>query len=77
VQQVYKVLRDIENLAGWAQAKVEESCEWTSISSSVKENRVNFCEALDGKSLLSALYCMYAVPRNELKAVLKATAQAG
>jgi hypothetical protein len=41
------------------------------------ENRTNFCKGLDGKPLLSALYGMYAVTLNGLKAVLKVSPQAG
>jgi dsDNA-specific endonuclease/ATPase MutS2 len=54
-----------------------ESSEWTSIEYSVKDNRANFCKALDGKTLSSALYGMYAVTLNELKAILKVSAQVG
>jgi hypothetical protein len=42
-----------------------------------KENRANFCKFLDGKPIFSALYGMYTVTLNELKAVLKVSAQAG
>jgi hypothetical protein len=40
------------------------------------ENIVNFCKALDGKPLVSALCGMYSVILNEMKAVLKVSAQA-
>jgi hypothetical protein len=56
---------------------VGKTCEWASIVNGAEENRVNFCKALDGKPLLSAPYGMYAVTQNELKAVLKMSAQAG
>jgi hypothetical protein len=55
VQQVYKVLSDIENFVGCTPTEVGESSEWTSTVNSAEENRVNFCEALDGKALFSAL----------------------
>jgi hypothetical protein len=42
-----------------------------------QEIRANFCIGLDGKPFLSALYCMYTVTLNELKAVFNASAQAG
>jgi hypothetical protein len=42
VQQIYRVLSDTEILAGCTPAKVEESCEWTSIVKSAEENRANF-----------------------------------
>jgi hypothetical protein len=38
VQQVHKVLGDMENLAGCTPAKVGESSEWTSIVNSSEEN---------------------------------------
>jgi hypothetical protein len=44
---------------------------------SVDENRANFCKALDGKPLFSAVYIMYMVTLNKLKAILKVSAQAG
>jgi hypothetical protein len=49
--------------------------EWTSIVNSAEGNRVNFCKALDWKPVYSALYDMYAVTLNELKAVSKVSAQ--
>jgi hypothetical protein len=55
VQQVHKVLNDVEVLAGYTQAKVGESPKWTTIVNSA-ENRINFCEGLDGKPLFSVLY---------------------
>jgi hypothetical protein len=74
VQQVHKILSDTENLVGCTPAKV--SSEWTSIVNSAEENRANFCKAVDGKPLFSALYGMYTVTPNELKVVLKMSAQA-
>jgi hypothetical protein len=44
---------------------------------SAEENRANFCKNVDGKPLFSALYSIYTVTLNELKAVLKMRAQAG
>jgi hypothetical protein len=77
VQQAYRILSDIEYLAGKTPAEVGESFEWTSILKSAEENRANFCKCLDGKPLFTALYSMYAVTLNELKNVLKLSAQAG
>jgi hypothetical protein len=77
VQQVYKILTDFENLAGCTQTKVGESSNWTSIVNSTEEKRANFCKGLDGKQLFSAVYGMYAITLNEMKAVLKVSAQAG
>jgi hypothetical protein len=56
---------------------VGESSEWTSILSSTEDNRGNFCKILEGKRLFSALYGIYKLTLNELKAVLKMKAQAG
>jgi hypothetical protein len=69
VLQVHKVLNDIEILAGCTPVKVGESPEWTTIVNSAEENRTKFCKGLDGKPLSSALYCMYMVTLNELKAL--------
>jgi hypothetical protein len=74
VQQVCKILTDIENLAGCTPTEVGESSEWTSIVNSMEENRANFCKGLDGKQLFSAVYSMYVITLNEMKAVLKVSA---
>jgi hypothetical protein len=66
-QQVYRVLIDVENLAGSTPAKVGESSEWTSVVNGAEENRANFRKGLDGKPLFSALYIMYMVTLNEMK----------
>jgi hypothetical protein len=71
------VLSDIENLAGCTPAKVGESSEWTSTVNRAEEKRANFCKGLDGNPLFGALYGMYAVTLNEMKAVLKVSPQAG
>jgi hypothetical protein len=71
------VLGDIRNFARYTPAKVGESSEWTTIANSVEENRSNFCKILDVKPLFGALYGMYTVTLNELKAVMKVSAQAG
>jgi hypothetical protein len=55
VQQVHKVLSDIENHAGCTPDKMEESSEWTSILNRAEENIVNICKALDGKQVFSTL----------------------
>jgi hypothetical protein len=77
VQQGYKVLSDIEILAKCTTSKVGERPEWTSIVSSAEENSANFCKILEGKPLFSALYGIYTLTLNELKAVLKVREQAG
>jgi hypothetical protein len=76
VQQVYKVLSDTENLAGFTLAEVRESSEWTSTVNAAEENRANCCGVRDGKLLCTVLYGMYTVTLDELKAVLKISAQA-
>jgi hypothetical protein len=77
VQQDYKLFNDIEILAGCTPAKVGESFACASVVSNAEENRAIFCKSLNGKPLFSALYCMYSytVTLNELKAVLKVSAQ--
>jgi hypothetical protein len=50
---------------------VKESSEWTSIESNAEEKRANFYKTLDGKMLFSAIYGMYAVTLNKLKAAQK------
>jgi hypothetical protein len=66
VQQVHKVLSDIEILAGCAQPEVGGSSERTSIVNSAEENTANFCKGLDEKPLFSALYGMYSVTLNDM-----------
>jgi hypothetical protein len=56
---------------------VGEGEQWSSIISAAEENRQNFCKALSGKTLFSALYGMYIVVLQELKALLKASTPAG
>jgi hypothetical protein len=41
---------------------------------SVKEKRANICKGLDGKPLFRALYDIYTVTLNELKAILTVSA---
>jgi hypothetical protein len=76
-QQVHKVLSDIEILAGCTLLKLGESSEWTTIVNGVEENRTNFCKYLDGKPFFNALYGMYTVTLNELKAVSAQAKQSG
>jgi hypothetical protein len=51
--------------------------KWRKALNSVEEKRENLCKALDGKQLFSALYGMYTVTMNELKAFLSVSAKAG
>jgi hypothetical protein len=74
LKQLFKVLCDIEDIAGCTPALVGDSDLWSSIVKSAEENKRNFCKALDGKTLYSALYVTYTVTLQELKALLKAIA---
>jgi hypothetical protein len=73
LKQLFKVICDIEEMARYTPALVGESEQWSSIVSMVEENRQNFCKVLNGKNLFSALYGMYTVALQELKAMLKAS----
>jgi hypothetical protein len=74
LKQLFKVLCDIEDVAGYTPTSVGDSAQWSSIVNTAEENRLNFCKALDGKTLYSALYGTYTVTLQELKALLKASA---
>jgi hypothetical protein len=76
LKQLIKMLCDIEDVAGYTPASVGGSDGWSSIVSTVEENRYNFCNALGGETLFSALYGTYTVALPELKAVLKASTPA-
>jgi hypothetical protein len=75
LRQLYKVLCDIEDVAGYTPS-VGKSQEWASIVSMVEKNRASYCEALCGKPLYSALYGSYTITLQELKGLLKASVQA-
>jgi hypothetical protein len=70
-RQLLKVLCTIEGVSGYTPTAVGESVEWTAVVSTAEENRVNYCKALSGKTLFSALYGTYTVALHELKALLK------
>jgi hypothetical protein len=72
-----KEVCDIEDVAGYTPASVGETEQWSSIVNMAEENRQNFCKALNGKTLFSALYGTYTVALQELKALLKASSPAG
>jgi hypothetical protein len=76
VQQVHKVISDIETLAKCTPARVVESSQRRTIVNSAEENRAKFCKLLNGKPLFSALCGMYTVTMKELQAVLKMNEQA-
>jgi hypothetical protein len=75
LRQLFRVLCDIEDVAGLAPAPVEESEQWEVlvIVNSAEENRVSYCRALTGKTLYSALYGTYTVTLKELKDLVKAS----
>jgi hypothetical protein len=52
---------------GTLQLRSGKSQAWNFIISAVDENRANFCKALSGKTLYSALYDTYAVTLTEKK----------
>jgi hypothetical protein len=70
LQQLLKVLRDIEDVAGHTPALVGESAEWAAIVNAAEENGASYCKGLHGKPLFSALYGTYTVTLDELKAQL-------
>jgi hypothetical protein len=67
LRQLFKVLCNIEDVAGYTPASVEESHEWMSTVSRMVENHANYCKALSRKTLYSAPYGTYTVTLNELK----------
>jgi hypothetical protein len=67
MQQLSKVLCDIEDLASYTPASVGESEKWAAIVSAAEDNRESYSVALRGKTLYSALYGTYTVMLNELK----------
>jgi hypothetical protein len=64
-------------MARYTPASVGESEQWSSIVNTAEENRHNFCKALTGKTLFSAVYGTYKFALHELKATLKANNLAG
>jgi hypothetical protein len=61
LKQLFNILCDIEDVAGYIPASVSGSEQWSSIVSTTEENRQNYCKALTGKTLFSALYGTYTV----------------
>jgi hypothetical protein len=70
-RQLYTTLCAIEDVAGCAPGVVGESAEWTAVVSDAEENRANYCKALSGKTLLSAMYGTYSVTLTGLKSILQ------
>jgi hypothetical protein len=67
LKQLFKVVCDIEDVAGYTPASVGESEQWSSIVNFAEENRQNFCKKLNGRTLFSALNGTYTVALQELK----------
>jgi hypothetical protein len=59
LRQLYKILCDIEDVAGRTPAAVGESEWWSSTVSTMEENRANFCKALSGKTLQCPVWLLY------------------
>jgi hypothetical protein len=73
-RQLLKVLCNIEDVASYTPAVVGETPEWTA---TVEETTNNYCKALSGTTLFSALYGTYKVTLNDLKTILRASNTAG
>jgi hypothetical protein len=71
LKQLFKLLCDIQDVAGYTPASVDDSKGWSSYVTAAEEDQVNFCKALTGKTLFSALCGMYTVALIDLKALLK------
>jgi hypothetical protein len=69
-------LCDIEDVVGYTPAYVRDGEQWSAIVNAAEENRKKLCKALSGKTLFSALYGIYTITTQELKAVLKANNEA-
>lgn len=72
-RRLFDILCSIEDVAGFTTTAIGESAEWAAIVSAADENRINYCKALSGKTLFSALYGNYTVTLNELKSLIKAS----
>jgi hypothetical protein len=67
MQQLFKVLCDLEDLARSTPAPVGQSEEWAAVIRAAEDNRESYSVALQGKTLYSALYGTYTVTLSELK----------
>jgi hypothetical protein len=76
MQHLFKVLCDLEALAGCTPRPVGESKEWAAVIRAAEDNLESYSVALQSKALYSALYGNYTVTLNELKSVLKTSSQA-
>jgi hypothetical protein len=71
LKKLFKVLCNIEDMAGYTPASVGESDVWTSIVNAAEDNWENYCKALSRKTLYNALYGTYRVTLSKLKTILK------
>jgi hypothetical protein len=64
LKRLFKIICDIEDVAGYTATSVGESVEWTSIFNTAEDNRTSYCKALTGKTIFSGLYGTYTVTLN-------------
>jgi hypothetical protein len=76
MQHLFKVLCDLQSLAGCTPRPVGESEEWAAVIRAAEDNLESYSVALQGKTLYSALYGSYTVKLNDLKHILKSSGQA-
>jgi hypothetical protein len=76
MQHLFKVLCDLQSLAGCTPRPVGESEEWAAVIRAAEDNLESYSVALQGKTLYSALYGSYTVTLNNLKIILKSSGQA-
>ena len=70
IRRVLRTPNDIGGLTSCTPTKVGESDAWTQIVISAKDDRAKLCEILRRRRRFSALYSVYSLSLNELKAVL-------
>jgi hypothetical protein len=66
MQHLFKLLRDLEALAGCTPRPVGESEEWAAVIRAAEDNLENYSVALQGKTLYSAQYGSSTVTLNDL-----------
>jgi hypothetical protein len=76
MQHLFRVLCDLEALAGCTLTPVAESEEWAAVIRAAENNLESYSVALQGKTLYSALYGNYTVTFNVLKSILNSSGQA-
>jgi hypothetical protein len=76
MQHLFKVLGDLQSLAGCTPRPVGESEEWAAVIRAVEDNMESYSMALQGKTLYSSLCGSYTVTLNDLKHILKSSGQA-